>query len=131
MSKVLKRLRKHGIDNSSALVIGQAFGYLHELHNVFDTVFVISEIFDQPKFKNFIYRKDFENINDIGTISVILVDLESLDKLKLMSTYWPRYNPVILVEGNYPTDRPKFDYIYSWGYRCVDQLGFCHAWKKI
>jgi hypothetical protein len=131
MNKWSKRIKKYVNDDSSILVIGQAFGILIGLSNIFKTVFVISYSDNKIKRKNIIYRENFNDINDIGSVSIIMVDLDKVKELEMMPTYWTRFHPLVLIEGNEPIDRSKSAYLYKYGYRCIDQLGFSHVWKKI
>jgi peptide methionine sulfoxide reductase MsrA len=131
MSKLLKRIKKNISGNKSSLIIGNAFGRLEEISESFKTVFVVSNSSMEAKSKNIIYRENFDNITDIGEVSVILVDIDKLDQLELMSSYWTRYKPTVLIEGNEILTQLKNSYLYKYGYRCVDQIGYCHVWKNI
>ena len=131
MHKFSKRIKKYINNDISVLVIGEAFGHLKELSDIFKTVFVISSLEDKVKEKNIVYRENFDNINDIGEVPVILVDLDKVKELEMMPTYWTRFKPLVLIEGNEPIDRSKSAYLYKYGYRCIDQLGFSHVWKKL
>jgi lipopolysaccharide export LptBFGC system permease protein LptF len=131
MSKFSKKIKKYLNDDHSVLVIGQGFGYLEDLSNIFKTVVVVNSIENQIKSKNIVYRKNFDNIADIGLVSAIIIDLNKTQDLELIPTYWTRFSPVILIEGNEPIDRLKSSYLYKFGYRCIEQLGVCHVWKKI
>lgn len=131
MSKFAKRIQKYIIDDKSALVIGNAFGHLDDLSGIFKTIFVVSETEKKIRYRNVVYRESFDKINDIGEVSVILVDLDKVSWLEQMPTYWTRFSPIILIEGNELIDRTKSAYLYKYGYRCIDKLGFSHAWKKI
>jgi hypothetical protein len=131
MSKFSKKIKKYLDNNHSVLVIGQGFGHLEDLINIFKTIFIVDNTENRTKFKNVIYRENFDNITDIGPVSAIIVDLNKVQYLELMPTYWTKYKSIVLIEGNEPIDRSKSTYLYKYGYRCVEQLGFCHAWKKI
>jgi len=51
MSKFSKKIKKYLNDDYSVLIIGQGFGYLEDLSNIFKTVFVVNSIENQIKFK--------------------------------------------------------------------------------
>ncbi len=131
MSKFSKKIKKYLNDDYSVLIIGQGFGYLEDLSNIFKTIFLVNGTTSPIKSRNIVYRENFDNITDIGMVSAIMVDLNNVKDLELMSTYWTQCSPAVLIEGNEPIDRSKSDYLYKYGYRCVEQLGFCHVWKKI
>jgi hypothetical protein len=131
MDKFSKRIKKYINDDSAVLVIGEAFGHLAELSKIFKTVFVILYLENKIKEKNIVYRENFDNINDIGKVSAILVDLSRIRDLESMPSYWTRFDPLVLIEGNEPIDRSRSSYLYKYGYRCIEQLGFSHVWKKI
>jgi len=130
MSKFAKKIKKYIGENKNVLVVGRAFGHLESLKDIFNTVFVVNNFEDRLKYKNFVYRENFDSIVDIGNVAVILVDIEQIKSLESMPTYWTKYKPIVLIEGNDPIDRTKSSYLYKYGYRCVEQLGFCHVWKR-
>lgn len=131
MNKFSKRILKVTDDKKSSLVIGHGFGFLSDIVETFDTVFIISPNTDKRKYRNVVYRENFNNLISIGAVSAVFVDLDKVDNFKMLLNYWTMFSPIIFVEGNEPIDRTKSSYLYKYGYRCIDKLGFCHLWKKI
>jgi hypothetical protein len=130
MSKFKKRLTKPRNNLQTALVLGQGFGYLTEILELFKTVFVIADSRPAIKSKNLVYRENFNNLEALSDISIIFVDLYCLDQLNNLISVWHKNSPEIIVEGDEVIKLEDVNVLYNHNYRPVAQEGIFHVWNK-
>ena len=130
MSKFSKRISKLVDVPVNCLVVGNGFGFLEEILEVFQTVFVISLERPAIKDRKLIYRENFDNLSDMSNIQVVFVDLSYVDKLEMLPILWTRNKCLVAIEGNDPIERVHSGPLYQHSFRCVDVLGFFHLWKQ-
>ena len=131
MTKLEKRLRKLEKNVDNALIIGSAFGNLEATLSTFNTVFVISTKPRILKAKNLVYKENFEGIEHLGGISMVLIDLDHLTSIEPMQPFFNKNFPLILVEGNDVISRKYSGIFYDRGWRAVEQSKIFHVWKKL
>jgi hypothetical protein len=129
MAKFQKRLRKLVTPQSNAVVIGQGFGYLLDIAELFDTVFVFSWDLPKIKNKNLVYRENFADLNPLSEISTVFIDLDQIQHLQALLPVWLKWKSVILIEGNDVIGREHSKPLYDNHYRAVEQQGTHHIWK--
>jgi hypothetical protein len=130
MSKFAKRLRKLIKNPTNAVVLGQGFGQLPEIIDLFKTVFLFSWKAPATKSKNLVFRENFDDIEPLTEISVIFIDLDQLHHLEKLKPLWTKCHPLILIEGNTPIDRELSGPLYKAHFKCVDLQGIYHVWKQ-
>jgi len=130
MAKFIKRLKKSIGTVENALVIGEAFGYLEQLPDHFNSVFTHNQRTDL-KYRNLIYIKSIEDIEISNSIHVVLLDLHYLSYIEKIKSILVRQKPYIAIEGNDVVERPNVEYLYQIGYRAIERQGMFHLWKKI
>lgn len=115
----------------NAMVIGRGFDHLEEILEIFNTIFLFS--FGDFKFraKNVVMRENFEDLNPLSNISMILMDRDQVQHLEKLVPIWNRCNPVVIIEGGDAIGREFSFPLYQNNYRCVELQGFFHVWKKI
>jgi hypothetical protein len=130
MNKFKKRLTKSVGDLQNAVVVGQGFGQLDSIVETFSTVFIFS--WDRPnlKAKNLVFRENFNDLDPIRDISSIFIDLDQIQHLEKISQIWHKNKCTILVEGNDPIERSVSGPLYRDHFRCTDQQGIYHIWKR-
>jgi len=130
MNKFKKRLTKSVGDLQNAVVVGQGFGQLDSIVETFSTVFIFS--WDRPnlKAKNLVFRENFNDLEPIRDISSIFIDLDQIQHLEKISQIWHKNKCTILVEGNDPIERSVSGPLYRDHFRCTDQQGIYHIWKR-
>ena len=112
------------------LVVGNAFGHLNELLNMFNTVFLLESNTD-IKAKNLVNRKNIESTFDLKNVTAVFVDL---DKLNIMNKLSPLYTstwPDLFIEGDEVIPRSETNLLYQLGYNAIAKLGWCHSWRKV
>lgn len=131
MSKFQKRLSKTLSNNSNAIVVGNGFGFLKEILNVFHTVFVINDNRPEIRSKNLVYVTDFKFLPQSIDVSAIIVDRDKVNKIGNLAGIMNRCPCKILIEGEEVIPRDSSQYFYSNGYRAVEQNGNFHSWKRV
>ena len=130
MTKFQKRLSKLTKNNTSALVIGTAFGQLSEILSMYSTVFVVNENMLELKAKNLIYRQTIDRLSHLVNVGVVFLDIKHIDKLENLQTFWKKNNSMILIEGNDTISRDLSKPLYDSGWRCTSLQGIFHVWEK-
>lgn len=130
MNKIQKRLSKLSKHSTNAMVIGDAFGFLSSLLEIYRTIFIAFNNDDSIRAKNLIYRENIVNLNNITEIGALFFDKNHLDKLESLEYFWSKNNSVIFIEGNEVIERDQSKALYNSGWRCTSQQGFFHVWEK-
>jgi len=131
MDKFQKRVKKISRPNENAVVIGDGFGNLGKILEIFDTVFLIGGQYPAIKAKNLVYKESYHNLHNLTLISAIFFDLKTLDQLEELKTLWQRNNSVVIIEGDDPIGRELSKALYDTGWSCTSLQGFFHVWEKI
>lgn len=130
MNKIQKRIRKLSRNSTNSLVIGEAFGNLSTILEIYNTVFIISEKEPLIKARNLVYRENISNLNNIVDVGAIFYDLSQIHKLENLQHFWSRNNSSIFIEGNDVIGREYSKPLYDSGWRATSQQGFFHVWEK-
>jgi hypothetical protein len=131
MSKFQKRLCKLDKHQVNAVVIGNAFGNLENILEIYSTVFVIDESSPTVKAKNLVYKENFDNLNAITEVSAIFFDLSRLDQFEMVKDFWRRNNSKVIIEGDEPISREFSKPLYDTGWGCTSTQGSFHVWEKL
>jgi hypothetical protein len=129
MSKLTKRLRKLVKNPENAIVVGQGFGQLDIMLNLFKTIFIFSWNAPKLKAKNLIFRENFNDLNPMSEISMVFFDRDQVHHLETMMAMCVKNKSVIVIEGNDVIGRNLSLPLYTNNYRAVDQQEFYHVWK--
>lgn len=129
MNKFKKRLHKLSRNNANALVLGSAFGMLGQVIEIYDTVFVVSEVQPSIKAKNLIYKENFYKLDHIQNIASIFVDLKETNNLDKIQATWIKHNSIVFVEGNDKIDKFMAKPLYDVGWACTSHQGIFHVWE--
>jgi hypothetical protein len=131
MTKFQKRLRKLHKHPENALVIGQGFGHLHEILEIYKTVFVINNHHPEIKARNLVFRNNFDDLNNLVELSVIIFDLNKVEHLEKLTQSWIRSKSTIVIEGDEPIDRSRSKPLYNTNWQCTNLFGFFHVWEQL
>jgi hypothetical protein len=129
MTKFKKRLHKLSRNHAHALVLGSAFGMLDQVVEIYDTVFVISEVQPAFKAKNLVYKETFVKLDHIQNITSIFIDQNELCNLDKVEALWKKYNSKIFVEGGVRIDNAVAKPLYDSGWACTSLQGIFHVWE--
>lgn len=130
MNKIQKRLSKLSRNSTNAMVVGNGFGILPNILNIYRSVFITANDDDNIRAKNLIYRENINNLNNITDVGSIFFDLNKLDSLESLQHFWSKNNSVIFIEGNQVIERDHSKPLYNSGWRCTSQQGYFHVWEK-
>ena len=130
MSKIVKRISKSLKIEGNSLVIGDAFGFLSEIINLFPSVFVVMNQKDKIKAKNGVYRDSVDDLHRLPEINFVFLDLNYKNQLDKFENLMILQKPTFLIEGEEVIGREFTQKFYQLGYRAIDQQGYFHTWKK-
>ena len=130
MTKFQKRLSKLTKNNTSALVIGSAFGQISEILSMYSTVFVVNENMLELKAKNLIYRQTIDRLSHLVNVGIVFLDIKHIDKLENLQPFWKKNNSLVLIEGNDAISRELSKPLYDSGWRCTSLQGIFHVWEQ-
>jgi len=99
MTKFAKRMRKFDKKARNVLVIGTALGNLEDLLETFNTVFVVNDSSPRLQKRNIVYRENFDNIQSITDVDLIIIDVDRADSVPELIQLWRRTNPIIVMQG--------------------------------
>lgn len=129
MNKFQKRIVKMSKSCQAAIVIGDAFGHLEELLEIFGTVFVVA---DQPptiRAKNLVYRESFDKFEQMSEINFMFYNLNTVGLLERSTGLWYRNKPIVIIEGRDVIEREFSKALYASRYNAVHQEEEYHVWK--
>lgn len=130
MAKFLKRIKKSGIKQMrNIIVLGSAMGYIEDFLSECNNVFVLSETFEGLKRRNLIYRDNFDAINVLPEIDLVLVDKKNITSLEKCKQILLRYSPIIIIEGEEYFSKQEYNSIAGLGYRITDLSRGVQVWK--
>ena len=130
MSKFKKRISKltrNPLQN--ALVIGEGFGHMENLLEIFQTVFVIDESFPKIRSKNLVFKENYDDLHLLIDISFIFFDISKINDINLLAPVFSRWKSIVVVEGNDQISRDYTQSLYNNGWKCTSQQGFFHVWE--
>lgn len=130
MNKFKKRLTKTIGNSQNAVVLGQGFGQLDIILEIFKTVFIFSWDTPNLKAKNLVFRENFNDLNPLTEISAIFIDLNQIQHLENMAQIWHKNKCTVLIEGQAPIGRDLSKPLYRDHFRCVEQQELYHIWKQ-
>lgn len=130
MNKFAKRTKNIVGNVEFCAIIGNNFGFLDDIVELFSSIFIISNTDVKHKNKKIIYLEDFTSLSDVSDIGVVFVERHQSNKIKLLPSLLTKKSPLILVEGNEPIERIFSEELYRYGYKCVSQHGYYHVWSK-
>jgi hypothetical protein len=126
--RITKNIRKTPID---ALVLGNAFGRLDAVLDVFDTVFLYGNDDLTLRFRNLIYRTELNSTFNLYNLTAIFIDLKHIGLFETLVPLLNNPQPDLFIEGNEVIPKTETKILYREGYRAVAQLGDFHQWSKI
>ena len=130
MTKFQKRLSKLTKNNTSALVVGTAFGQISQILNMYSTVFVVNEDMLELKARNLIYRQTIDRLSHLVNVGIVFLDIKHIDKLENLQSFWKKNNSLVLIEGNDAISRELSKPLYDSGWRCTSLQGIFHVWEQ-
>lgn len=131
MSKLLKRIRKNFKNPRNVLVMGTGFGFLPEICDHFNSVFIVSTLNEELKRKNLIYRESFDGIELLPDLDVVFIDRNQDCNIEKLRPLLLRYRPVLLVEGKEIFGKSEYKFLKNFQLSVTDMFGDYHLWKFV
>lgn len=126
MTKFVKKIKKMTFKKPRyAICVGDAFGNLEELTELFFTVFVFDYKNDDLKKKNIVYMENDRFLTSIPDVDVIFINEDKKEWLKPLQAVWRRYNSVLVIEGDPFADK----FLRNEQYKIVIIEKKFHIWK--
>lgn len=129
MSKLVKRIKKNFKNPRNVLVLGTGFGYLPEICEHFNSVFIISTLEEPIKRKNLIYKETFDSIEFLPDLDVILIDRNQDCNVEKLKPLLLRYRPILLVEGNSLFSKLEYKFLQNFNFSVTEMFNDYHLWK--
>lgn len=131
MNKFTKRTTKLIQDTKECVIIGTGMGNLDSIIDMFQTIFVVDIGNERIRHKKLIYRENFYSLADLNHVRAVFIDRSETKHIPSLIHLWTKCYPLILIEGNEVIERTESEAMWDRAYRCVDQQGFYHVWKKL
>lgn len=132
MSKFKKRIAKiQKLSPKDALVIGTGFGYLDEILEMYDTVFIYSKSTVNAKARNLVIKKELKSTLGLNDVTTIFIDLEYMKALDYIAALLQKPSPEIIIEGNDIIPRSQTTNLYRYHYNALAQGGMFHYWYRV
>ena len=128
MSKFSKRILSSSKHCRNSLVVGGGFGWLEELINHCNTVFIIDSPDKNIKGRTIVHREDFRDIQVLSDIDFIFIDSCHFSNLNKLKPVWTKCRPVIFLEGADLFGKENYKYLRSENYSLVEIFKNMQKW---
>jgi len=129
MNKFQKKISKLCKNSLNVVVVGQGFGQLNDIVEIFNTVFVLGGARPETKSRNLVYRENLEYISDIEDVGLIFVDRNQIEQLKSILPLWNKTKAIVAIEGHDPIEREFSKSLYDSNYNCTELYKTFHTWE--
>lgn len=128
MNKFSKRILNAGKFKRNALVVGSGMGYIEQLADNLNTVFIIDNQDRQIRRKNIIYINDFIGVSTLSEIDFIFIDYDQYGNLEKLHNTFSNNRAVIFVQGEVSWPIREYKYLRSLGYSHVENNFGMQKW---
>lgn len=111
--------------------MGTGFGFLPEICDHFNSVFIVSTLNEQLKRKNLIYRESFDGIELLPDLDVVFIDRNQDCNIEKLRPLLLRYRPVLLVEGKEIFGKSEYKFLKNFQFSVTEMFGDYHLWKFV
>ncbi len=130
MAKFNKRVSKTSKKSlQNALVIGEGFGYLENILQMFGTVFLINEKYPTRRARNLVYKENYDDLHLLIDVSHIFVDLKKITDISLVAPVFNRWKSLVLIEGDVIPNKEFTASLLHNGWKCYKLDGLFHTWE--
>ena len=130
MSKFKKRISKVSSKSlQNALVVGEGFGFLRDITEMFDTVFIVNQSRPMFKARNLVYKENYDDLNLLVDVSHVFFDLSKLNDINLVSQVFLRWKSLVIIQGNDLPNKEMTQPLLNAGYKCYRLDGIFHPWE--
>ena len=128
MSKFSKRILSSSKSCRNSLVIGSGIGWLNDLLEHCNTVFIIDGLDLNLKRKNIVHRESFQDINLLTDIDFIFVDQSHFSNLSKLKPVFTKYRPLIFLQASNELPVEYYKYLRSESYALVEIFKNMQKW---
>ena len=129
MAKFSKKLTKIKKRLANCVLLGQGFGHLDDILEVFGTVFVVGATTLTIRQRNIIYIADIDYLSMVSDIDMVFVDLDRTEDMKFLSPILNRWHPIIFIEGGEIISNEQSQSIKFHNYEVVELEKNYQVWK--
>lgn len=130
MAKFNKRLSKISEKPlQNALVIGEGFGFLSNITEMFNTVFLINETKPELKKRNLVYKENYDDLHLLVDVSHVFFDLSKIKYINSAAPVFMRWKSLVVIEGNSIPNKEFTQALLNAGYKCYRLDGIFHPWE--
>jgi len=126
-NKRVSKLSKNPLQN--ALVVGEGFGYMSNILEMFNSVFVIDENFPRVRARNLIYKENYNDLHLLVDVTHIFVDLKKVLDINLITPVFTRWKSFVVIEGIEIPNKEITHSLLHNGWKCYKLDGIFHAWE--
>jgi hypothetical protein len=130
MSKLIKRIRKFHKNPENCVVIGDVWGELPYVIDLFKNIFI--KITKKPyiKSKNVIARDNFEDLTIFPQIEYVFIDGDCLKYLNSIEKVFTHYSPMIYIGYGEFLNEEFSKYLLSLSYEIIEIRKEYQIWKR-
>ena len=128
MSKFSKRILSSSKTCRNCLILGSGQGWLYDLLEHCNTVFIIDGTDKTLKRKNIVHREDFQDINLLNDIDFVFVDQAHFSNLNKLKPLFTRYRPAIFLQASSDLSIEHYKYLRSESYSLVEVFKNMQKW---
>ena len=129
MNKFKKRFLTANKNKRNALVVGSGLGYIEQLSDSLNTVFVIDNFDRSLRRKNIVYKDDFTGISLLPEIDFIFIDFNQYGNLEKLQPVLVNNKCIIFIQGEVSWPVNEYKYLRSLGYSHIENSFGTQKWK--
>lgn len=129
MSKFVKRIKKLNKAARNVLIVGQGWGNLQDVIDSYSSIFLIDDEKRLVRAKNLIYREDFNNLNQLQDVDLVLLDLDHENHINDVIILLKRWSSILLIEGPELISKENQKLLKSNRYEIVEVQKRYYVWK--
>lgn len=128
MNKFTKRILNAGKFKRNAVVVGSGFGYIEQLADNLNTVFVIDNPNRQIRRRNIVYKDEFIGISTLSEIDFIFLDYNQYGNLQKLQPILVSNRATIFIQGEVSWPVNEYKYLRSLGYSHIENNNGMQKW---
>jgi hypothetical protein len=128
MSKFSKRILSAKKEHRNCVVIGSGLGFLPEILESFQTIFIIDSKDFSIRKRNIIYRESLDDVEQLVDIDFVFLDADYFSNLKKLRPLWLKCRPAFFMEGSDLFGIENYKYFRSENYALVEVFKNMQKW---
>jgi hypothetical protein len=128
MSKFSKKILSAKKEHRNCVVVGNGIGYLDDILESFQTVFIIDGVNINIRKRNIVYRESFDGIESLIDVDFVFLDAVHFSNLKKLRPLWLKCKPVFFMEGNDLFGIENYKYFRTESYALIERYKNMQKW---